>query len=114
MSIGETHRFEKNLSRATKDEGKTEDDCSERYKRCQGVRRIENEKADKHGDDECDTEEDCVQFCKRGARVFYACDESLSFFIDSLDGLSHLFLGDIAVTVLVEYLKRSMLPKGIR
>ena len=46
----ETYRFEKNLGRVSKNEGKPEDNCGERYERRQGVGRIEDEEGDEHDD----------------------------------------------------------------
>jgi hypothetical protein len=94
----------------TENEGETEDNCGKRYERRQCVGTVEDEKADEHNDNEPNTEEDCVQLCESRARVFYARNESFSFFVNSLDGFSHLFLGNVSVAVLVEYRECSVLP----
>ena len=109
---GGTYRFEKDLSRVTENEGETEDDRGERYERRQGVRRIEDEEGDEHDDDKCDSEEDRIQFRESRTRVLYAVDEGLSFLVNSLDCLSHLFLADVTVSVLVKYFKCGVLGMG--
>jgi hypothetical protein len=107
---GRTYRFEEDLSRVAKNEGETKDDGGKRDERRQGVGAVEDKQTEEDDDDKCDTEQDCVQFCQSRTCILHTVDESLSLLINPLDGFSHLFLGDIGVTVFIEYRKRSMLP----
>lgn len=94
----------------TENEGETEDDGGERNERRQSVGTIEDEQREEGNDHKCNSEQNRVQFRKSRACVLYAGDQSLSLSVDPLDGLPHLFLGDVGVTVFVEYIKRGLLP----
>jgi len=51
-----TYRFEENLSRVSENERETENDCSERDERRQGVGAIEDEQTEEDDNDQCDGE----------------------------------------------------------